>query len=51
LFILSSARPLRVLTSAPLGHNLQYTRHIFNTTVSRYYDNPNPLADLEAIAR
>ncbi|MFZ7103928.1 MAG: adenosylcobinamide amidohydrolase [Peptococcaceae bacterium] len=51
LFLLSSPGPLRILTSALLGADLKFARHIFNYTVAHTYNKMNPREDLETIAR
>jgi adenosylcobinamide hydrolase len=46
-----SAPPLRVLSSAVVGGDLDATRHVLNMHVDRDYDCHDPEADLRAFAR
>jgi len=46
IFLLTSQRPLRVLSSAVMGNELKVARHILNYTVDTNYDCSHPLEKL-----
>jgi iron complex transport system ATP-binding protein len=48
---LRSAMPLRTLSSAVVGGDLDVTRHVVNMHVRRGYDSADPGRDLRAFAR
>lgn len=49
-FLIASRRPLKVLSSAPLGDGRREARFIFNHTVAKDYNNDNPAGDLVRLA-
>lgn len=49
-FVVSSARPLKVLGSAVLGGDLRSARYIINHTVDKGYNGSDPERDLKQVA-
>ena len=49
-FLVSSIRPLKVLSSAVLGGNLRQARYIINHTVDKNYNGSDPEQDLKQVA-
>lgn len=50
-FILTSEKPLKVLTSAIMGDNLKTTKAILNYTVDHKYSSSDPLRDLKIVKK
>ena len=49
-FLVSSDRPLKVLSSAVLGGNLRQARYIINHSVDKNYNGSDPEQDLKQVA-
>ena len=49
-FLVSSVRPLKVLSSAVLGGNLRQARYIINHSVDKNYHGSDPEQDLKQVA-